>query len=122
MLRADNAYMRQRLNEETMLDASLETVQPRTHLNQRENNEESFGVTQRRLPEISGIVVGTPLPDNWKSLTMEKYDGSTDPDEHVAIYTTQISLYTWNDAILCNSERRSFKLVYPVTTIIYYLF
>jgi len=115
MLRAENAYMRQRLNEEIVLNASLETFQLRTHVNQRENKEESFGVTQRKLPEISGIVVGTParrhpfsetvidtpLPDNWKSLTIEKYEGSTDPDEHVAIYTTQISLYTWNDAILC---------------------
>jgi len=32
---------------------------------------------------------------------MDKYDRSTNPDEHIAIYTTQISLYTWNDAILC---------------------
>jgi len=107
--------MRQRLNEETVSNASLETFQPRTHVNQRENKEESFGVTQRKLPKISGIVVGTsgrrhpfsetiiktPLPDNWKSLTIEKYDGSTNPDEHVAIHTTQISLYTWNNAILC---------------------
>jgi len=32
---------------------------------------------------------------------MEKYDGSTDPNEHIEVYTTQISLYTWNDVILC---------------------
>jgi len=41
------------------------------------------------------------LPDIWKSLTLEKYDGSTDPDEHVAVYITQISLYISEDAILC---------------------
>ena len=34
-------------------------------------------------------------------MTIDKYDGSTDPDEHIAIYTTWISLYTWNDAIMC---------------------
>ncbi|XP_068466727.1 uncharacterized protein [Phaseolus vulgaris] len=123
MLRVENAYMRQRLNEETVLNASLETFQPRTHVNERENKEESFGVTQRKLPEISGIavktparrhpfsetIIETPLPDNWKSLTIEKYDGSTNPDEHVAIYTTQISLYTWNDAILCRVFPTTFK-------------
>jgi len=32
---------------------------------------------------------------------MDKYDGSTDLDEHIVIYTTQISLYTWNDVIIC---------------------
>jgi len=32
---------------------------------------------------------------------MEKYDRSTDPNEHITVYTTQISLYTWNDVILC---------------------
>ncbi|XP_068479118.1 uncharacterized protein [Phaseolus vulgaris] len=110
MLRAENAYMRQRLNGETALNTS-----PRNFVNERENKEESFGVTQRKIPETSGVavetpvrrhpfsetIIETPLPDNWKSLTIEKYDGSTDPDEHVAIYTTQISLYTWNDAILC---------------------
>jgi len=33
-------------------------------------------------------IVETPLPKNWENLTMDKYDGSTDPDEHIAIYTT----------------------------------
>jgi len=32
---------------------------------------------------------------------MDKYDGTMNPEEHISIYTTQISLYTWNDAILC---------------------
>ena len=34
-------------------------------------------------------------------MTIDKYDESTDPDEHIAIYTTQISLYTWNDVVMC---------------------
>ena len=74
-----------------------------------------FETTRKRIPKTSGIFVGifvrrhpfsetiieTPLPKNWNNFTMEKYDGGTDPDEHIAVYTTQISLYTWNDAILC---------------------
>ena len=68
-------------------------------------NEESFEATRRKVPETSNMFVGTsvrrhpfsetiietPLPKNWKNLTKDKYDGSTDPDEHIAVYTTQIS-------------------------------
>ena len=46
---------------------------------------------RRRLPETSGaftgiscrkhpfydVIVDTPLPDNWKNLTIDKCDGST---------------------------------------------
>jgi len=39
--------------------------------------------------------IETPLPINWKNPTMDKYDGSTNPDEHINIYTTQISLYKY---------------------------
>ena len=41
------------------------------------------------------------LPDNWKSPILEKYEVSTNQDEHVAIYITLVSLYTFNDVILC---------------------
>jgi len=114
MLRTENAYMKRKLNEETILNTSFETVQPRTHIHQMVHNEESFETTRKRIPETSSIFVGisvrrppfseaiieTPL-ENWKNLTMEKYDGGTDRDEHIAVYTTHISLYTWNDVILC---------------------
>ena len=107
--------MKRKLNEETILNTSFETVQPRTHIHQRVHNEKRFETTRKRIPETSGIfveisvrrhpfseaIIETPLPENWKNFTMEKYDGGTDPDEHIAVYTTQISLYTWNDAILC---------------------
>ncbi|XP_068466501.1 uncharacterized protein [Phaseolus vulgaris] len=47
------------------------------------------------------VIMETPLPDNWKNLTINKYDGNTIPDEHITAYTTQISLYTWNDVVMC---------------------
>jgi len=114
MLRAEKAHMRRKLQEETVLNSSFETVQPRAQVNERIHHNES-SQTKRRLLENSGVfagtssrkhpfydvIVDTPLPDNWKKLTIDKYDGSTDPDEHIAIYTTQISLYTWNDAVMC---------------------
>jgi len=42
---------------------------------------------------------------------MNKYDGSTNPDEHIAIYTTRISLYTWNDVIMCRVFLTTLKRV-----------
>jgi len=50
-----------------------------------------FIIMRRRLPETSGaftgiscrkhpfydVIVDTPLPDNWKNLTIDKCDGST---------------------------------------------
>jgi len=53
MLRAENTYMRWKLNEEIVLNTSFETVQPRTQIHQRVHNEESFEATRRRLLEAS---------------------------------------------------------------------
>lgn len=36
----------------------------------------------------------TKLPANWYGPVLDRYNGSTDPDEHIDIYIMQISLYT----------------------------
>nr|KYP32550.1 hypothetical protein KK1_046746 [Cajanus cajan] len=51
----------------------------------------------------------TPLPQGWKPLHLDRYDGTTDPDEHIDLYTTQVNLYTNNDAILCRVFPTSLK-------------
>nr|KYP48680.1 hypothetical protein KK1_029662 [Cajanus cajan] len=51
----------------------------------------------------------TPLPHGWKPLHLDRYDGTTDPDEHIDLYTTQVNLYTNNDAILCRVFPTSLK-------------
>nr|KYP71814.1 hypothetical protein KK1_011087 [Cajanus cajan] len=50
-----------------------------------------------------------PLPTTWKSLNIERYDGTTDPDEHIDAYITQINLYTNGDAIMCRVFPTSLK-------------
>jgi len=55
----------------------------------------------RRHPFIDGITE-TPLPHKWKAPTVT-YDGTTDPDEFVSIYTNQVGLYSTDDAVLCKS-------------------
>ena len=42
MLRAEKAYLKRKLNEETILNTSFETVQPRTHIHQRVHNEKKI--------------------------------------------------------------------------------
>jgi len=41
-----------------------------------------------------------PYP-NSKGLSINRYERTSDPDEHVGVYVTQMSLYTSDDAILC---------------------
>ncbi|KAG4917879.1 hypothetical protein JHK82_055345 [Glycine max] len=41
------------------------------------------------------------FPSNWKNLTIEKYGGTIDPNEHLDVLITQVSLYTTDDEILC---------------------
>ncbi|XP_020227522.1 uncharacterized protein LOC109808793 [Cajanus cajan] len=49
------------------------------------------------------------LLDHWKSLPLDKYDGTTDPDEHVDIFLTQVTLSTIDDAALCRIFLTSLK-------------
>ncbi|XP_020239059.1 uncharacterized protein LOC109818073 [Cajanus cajan] len=55
---------------------------------------------QGRTP-FTPDVAGARLPDNWKNMTLEKFDGTTDPEEHLDAFVTQISLYTDDEAIMC---------------------
>ncbi|XP_020206568.1 uncharacterized protein LOC109791660 [Cajanus cajan] len=62
----------------------------------------------RRHPFVDGIME-VPLPPAWKSLNIERYDGTTDPDEHIDAYVTQVNLYTNEDAIMCRVFPTSLK-------------
>ncbi|XP_020232009.1 uncharacterized protein LOC109812451 [Cajanus cajan] len=54
-------------------------------------------------------IAGARLPDNWKNLTLEKYDGTADPEEHLDAFVTQVGLYTDDDAILSKVFPTSLK-------------
>ena len=55
----------------------------------------------RRHPFVDGIVEAS-LPLKWKAPTVT-YDGTTDPDEFISIYTNQVALYSTDDVVLCKS-------------------
>ena len=49
------------------------------------------------------------LPSNRKNLTIEKYDGTIDPNEHLNVYIIQVGIYTTDNAILCQVFPTSLK-------------
>ncbi|KAL5154624.1 putative S-sulfocysteine synthase, chloroplastic [Glycine soja] len=49
------------------------------------------------------------IPLGWKPLNLERYDETTDPDEHLDTFLTQANFYTNNDAILCHVFPTSLK-------------
>jgi len=62
----------------------------------------------RRHPFVDRIM-NAELPLHWKGLNMEQYDGTTDPDEHLHIYVTQVDLYIDNDVVFCRVFPTSLK-------------
>ena len=60
-------------------------------------NTTNTSATDRRHP-FTDFVMEAPLPDKWKGFNRDRYDGTTDPDEHMDVYTTHMSLYK---AVLC---------------------
>ena len=50
---------------------------------------------------FTNTIIEVSLPDKWKGFNRDRYDGPTDPDEHMDVYTTHMSLYTSDDAVLC---------------------
>jgi len=64
-------------------------------------NQTFCGVeTSRRHPFVDGVI-DVELLWKWKGLTMDRYDGGADLDEHVDIFATQVRMYTIDDAIFC---------------------
>ncbi|XP_020238858.1 uncharacterized protein LOC109817913 [Cajanus cajan] len=49
------------------------------------------------------------LLDHWKSMLIEKYDGSSDPEEHLNVFLTQATLSTQDDSALCRIFPTSLK-------------
>ena len=124
-LKKKNTRMKQKLNEEPTLQETIEGECPQTrnihHTNPRteevgssyqENTRptttSTSGTTSWRNLFVESILE-VPLLSTWKNPTLDKYDGTIDPDEHVDAYITQVSLYTIEDALLCRVFPTSLK-------------
>ncbi|XP_027915710.1 uncharacterized protein LOC114175140 [Vigna unguiculata] len=73
---------------------------------------ESFGANEGGHPSrqpihasrnfpFSQFILETPLLERWKMLTFDKYDGTTNPDNHMRIFTHQMMFHAVSDPIWC---------------------
>ncbi|XP_073056855.1 uncharacterized protein [Primulina eburnea] len=50
---------------------------------------------------FSDIIVREPLPGHFKSAKIKDYDGSSDPEEHLARFENMVMLHCYEDQIKC---------------------
>ena len=62
-----------------------------------------------RQHPFTDSIIGVPLQDKWKGFNRDRYDNTTDPDEHIDVYTTHMSLYIADNAVMCRVFPTSLK-------------
>ena len=73
---------------------------PQTHQTSWNGLDPTEEEEQRGHP-FTDEIIDVPLPSVWKGLTIKLYDGSTDPEEHLNVFKTQMTLYTTDKALWC---------------------
>ena len=120
-LRKENVRLKQKLAEKPdILEAvdyipsgdnantNIHEVRSSYQENIRLASTNALGTTPRRSP-FTETILEVPLPGTWNNPTLDKYDGTTDPNEHVNVYLTQVGLHTTEDALWCRIFPTSFK-------------
>ncbi|XP_068492311.1 uncharacterized protein [Phaseolus vulgaris] len=120
-LKKENARMKEKLAEKPEIPEAVDNILSRDHANAdthevgssyqenvRPTSHNVLGTTPRRSP-FAEIVLEVPLSGTWSNPTLDKYDGTTDPDEHVNAYLTQVGLHTAEDALWCRIFPTSLK-------------
>ncbi|RZS21535.1 hypothetical protein BHM03_00054188 [Ensete ventricosum] len=64
-------------------------------------SKEAVGETTKGGSPFAPEILDKPIPSSIRLLTLEPYDGSTDPSEHVAMYKAQMALYDTSNALMC---------------------
>ena len=70
----------------------------------KENKEETSRTTGANISDqypFTDEIMTTRLPKGWKNPTLDRYDGTSDPDEHINAYVAQLSIYTTDTHVYC---------------------
>ncbi|RWW81318.1 hypothetical protein BHE74_00010297 [Ensete ventricosum] len=65
--------------------------------------KEKVGETTKGRSPLVLEIQDKPVPSDFWLPTLEPYDGSTDPSEHVATFRAQMALYNTSDALMCRA-------------------
>jgi len=132
ILKQENEELKRKLLGERADKTKVITISGRSKVNtpspEKEDEvsyqtEETSNLDERRHLFVDGII-NVELPGKWRGLTIDRYDGSMDPDEHIDAYTTDIGLFTTREAIMCRVFPNSLKgmgikLFYQTSPILY---
>ncbi|RWW73964.1 hypothetical protein BHE74_00018115, partial [Ensete ventricosum] len=66
-------------------------------------SKEEVGETTKGRSSFTPEILDKPIPSNFRLSTLEPYDGSTEPTEHVAAFRAQMALYDTFDALMCHT-------------------
>ena len=110
-LRKENVLMKERFAERSDIpkavgdippdkntDTNIHEIRSSYQENTRPTLANALGTAPRRTPFVEAILE-VPLPGTWNNPTLDKYDGTTDSNEHVNAYLTQVSLHTAKHAL-----------------------
>ncbi|RRT58208.1 hypothetical protein B296_00018482 [Ensete ventricosum] len=71
--------------------------------------KEEVGETTKGRSPFAPEILDKPIPSNFRLPTLEPYDGSTDPTEHVIVFRAQMALYDTFDALMCRTFPTTFR-------------
>ncbi|RWW90054.1 hypothetical protein BHE74_00000807 [Ensete ventricosum] len=66
-------------------------------------SKEEFGESSKGDSPFTPEIQDKPLPANFRLPSLELYDSSCDPIEHIATFRAQMALYDTSDALMCRA-------------------
>ncbi|RRT82990.1 hypothetical protein B296_00010395 [Ensete ventricosum] len=72
-------------------------------------SKEEFGESSKCGSPFTPEIQDKPLPTNFRFPSLELYDGSCNPTEHITTFRAQMALYDTPDALMCRASPITLK-------------